>query len=300
MLCIVHARQRSNPTWNQLQSILLSQGLDLDIHHSDWPGHSLELAREHCPGEGIVLSVGGDGTFNEVINGWQQQARPGRPSFAILSLGTGNDFARDQGITLNAQELAQALLSPTFRDIDLGRITYQTETTPQTRAFVVGATIGFSAEVTRYFQTLPRLLPGTTQYLFSLLVSLVRWKNAQATLRFGEQSLQTNKFFNLNLANTRYYGGGMYSSPKAKADSGQLEAVLMELSKLEVLKALPQNYSGEFEKVRGVSQHPIARLKLESSRPLPIQADGEFLGTTPAQIEVLPKHLSLVDAPKGG
>ncbi len=240
-----------------------------------------------------MLSVGGDGTFSEIINGWMKQERRGSPDFVMVSLGTGNDFARDQGLRDDPQEWASAVLQPRTKMIDLGRVTFQSPKGESERYFVVGTTVGFSAEVTRFFQTLPRILPGTTQYLFSLLVSLIRWRNKSVELCLDDRVSQSQNFFNFNIANVRYYGGGMYSSPRAVVDSGELETVLMELSKLGVIKALPQNYSGEFEGVTGVHMRAARTVRVNSPSQLPVQADGEYLGTTPIEVEILPQTLRL-------
>lgn len=292
-MAIAHPRNRRQKLWLELQS-RLQQKAELEVHYSEYSGHSRELARDHAPAEGVVLSVGGDGTFNEILNGWMDQPERGQPNFVLVPLGTGNDFARDRGIEKDPSKLEKAVFEPTVTPTDLGSLCFRSaEGGRRCRYFVVGATIGFSAEVTRYFQTLPRVFPGTVQYLFSLLVSLIRWRNTQAQILSDSIDLESLDFFNLNLANSRYYGGGMYSSPLARPDDGRLEMVLMELGKFDVIKALPQNYNGKFHEVQGLLQHPIRRLSLESPRDLPVQADGEYLGTTPIEVEVVPQAFRL-------
>jgi diacylglycerol kinase (ATP) len=292
-VAIVHARNRTQRLWVELSRLLASRGKEPEVHYTEFAGHARQLAADHVPEDGVVLAVGGDGTFNEVINGWMDQSQRGRPAFVLVPLGTGNDFARDQEILADAEKLAQAVLQPRFKEIDLGHITYQAESQKESRYFVVGATVGFSAEVTRFFCTLPRLLPGTTQYLFSLLVSLLRWKNASAELVSDDEQRVTSKLFNLNIANTRFYGGGMYSSPRAVVDSGFLESVVMELSKLEVVRALPKTYSGKFDLVRGVTQRAIQEINVSSATAIPVQADGEYLGSTPIEVRVIERGLKL-------
>lgn len=292
ILAVVHGRLENHPRWRELESRLKSRG-QLTVHYSQFAGHSRELAREHLPHQGTVLSVGGDGTWNEVLNGWMERPDRGQPTFVLMPLGTGNDFARDREIPADLERVEKACFEPTVQPIDLGKLTFQHGAERSSRYFVVGATVGFSAEVTRFFQTLPRLFPGTVQYLFSLLISLMRWKNARATVESDSVDLSSTDFFNLNLANTRFYGGGMYSSPLARPDDGQLEFVLMELNKLQVIKALPQNYNGRFDEVAGVLQVSVKNLRLEAPLPLQVQADGEYLGTTPIEVEVIPGAFNL-------
>lgn len=293
MIAIAHPRNRRHPLWCEVEQQLTQRG-ELQTLYSEWSGHSAELARTHCPQSGVVLVVGGDGTFNEVVNGWMQQENRGRPSFLLVPLGTGNDFARDQSLSRDAHTIISSALQPAIKEIDLGWLSYQGQGEIGERYFLNAATIGFSAEVTRFFQTLPRVLPGTAQYLFSLLVSLVRWRNRSTTLSLdGEETLAKN-LFNLNLANSKYYGGGMYASPRACVESGRLETVLMELNKLGVVRALPRNYNGKFDGVEGVRQWSLEGSISVDEASIPVQADGEYLGTTPVEAKILPKELSLV------
>ncbi len=293
IVAIVHPRRAKHPAWVELQKILVDQGQELEIHLSEWSGHSRELACQHCPKEGTVIAVGGDGTFHEVVNGWMEQPERGEPNFVLVPMGTGNDFARDQGLRANPMELAAAVLRPEVKTIDLAKLSYLGEEGPATCYSLAAATVGFSAEVVRYFQTLPRFLPGTVQYLFATVVSLFRWSNGRASIWIDDEVHESSRFFNLNVANTRYYGGGMYASPRAVADSGQLETVLMELTRWEVIKASPRNYNGNFEGVNGVTQQSATSIKVESPLALPVQADGEFLGVTPLEITVCPKVMRL-------
>lgn len=293
MVAIAHPRNRKQALWVELQKILADNNVELEVHYSEWSGHSRELAKLHCPKEGTVLAVGGDGTFNEVVNGWMEQEDRGEPNFVLVPLGTGNDFARGEGIKGDAMELAAAALRPQVKKVDLAKMTYSTAVGPASRYFLVGATLGFSGEVVRFFQTLPRLLPGSAQYLFSVIVSLFCWRNGTATIETEHGVRESTQFFNMNIANGRHYGGGMVSSPRAKVDSGQLETVLMEMNKLQVVKALPRNYTGKFDNVRGVHQLGAKTVKVSSPRPLPVQADGEYLGTTPLEVNVLPQVMRL-------
>lgn len=292
-VAIVHARNRKNSLWLELSRLLEARGREVETHYTESAGHARHLARKYAPTEGVLMAVGGDGTFSETVNGWLEQPERGEPAFLLVPLGTGNDFARDQELPADAETLAATVMSPRIREIDLAYLTYQGPSGPESCYYVVGATVGFSAEVTRFFCQLPRLLPGTAQYLFSLLVSLIRWKNVTAEIESDGDLLSTSNLFNLNIANTRFYGGGMYSSPRALADSGQLEMVGMELNKLQVLKAMPNNYNGKFDDVQGVTQKPVFEMSVRTPVPVPVQADGEYLGTTPISIRVHPGLLKL-------
>lgn len=293
IVAFVHPRRVKHPAWIELQKILLDNGQELETHVSEWSGHSRELACKNCPQEGTVIAVGGDGTFHEVVNGWMEQLERGQPNFVLVPLGTGNDFARDQGLRADPMDLAAAVLCPEIKLIDLAKVSYLGEEGPASCYSLAAVTVGFSAEVVRYFQTLPRFLPGTAQYLFATVMSLFRWSNGRASIHIDDVTHESSRFFNLNVANSRYYGGGMFASPRAVVDSGQLETVLMELTKWEVVKASPRNYNGNFDGLRGVTQQGAGTIRVESPLSIPVQADGEFLGVTPVEITVCPQVMRL-------
>ena len=293
VLAIVHPSKHLHPLWLDVKK-RLEQWTRIDEHCSQWAGHSTELARELSPQEGVVVVVGGDGTFHEVINGWMSRSQRGRPGFLLVPLGTGNDFARDQKLSRDACRIAEAARNPRLKSLDLGHLQYQGSSGEESRYFLNAATLGFSAETTRFAQTLPRFFPGTVQYLFSLLVSLMRWENRSARLDVDQQSFVMPNLFNLNIANTRFYGGGMVASPRAHPQSGTLEAVVMELNRWGVLKALPRNYNGKFDGVEGVRQVTVRDRLRVPDQGIPVQADGEFLGETPVKASVVRNAFSIL------
>lgn len=288
-LAIVHPRSRRQARWLEVQKLLKAAGVEVEIHLSEWPGHARVLAQQHVHSERLNISVGGDGTMNEILNGWKEQASQTAPVFATVPGGTGNDFARSLGLDLAPERLASAIVEPRPQTFDLGLA----RTGSEKRYFLVGATGGFSAEVTRRVHALPRVAPGTALYLFSLLTSLLSWRNRTASLEIDGRRLQSHNFFNLNLANVRHYGGGMVSAPRAHPADGRLDMVLMELSLPEVVRALPENYLGRFHRVPGVRQRSFRRARLETLPPSPIQCDGEMLGVTPLEVELDPDGVLL-------
>ena len=298
VLTIVHPSKRLHPLWLDVKK-RLEQWTRIDEHCSQWAGHSTELARELSPQEGVVVVVGGDGTFHEVINGWMSRSQRGCPGFLLVPLGTGNDFARDQKLSRDACRIAEAARNPRLKPLDLGHLHYQGSSGEESRYFLNAATLGFSAETTRLAQSLPRFFPGTVQYLFSLLVSLIRWENRSARLTVDHESFVLPNLFNLNIANTRFYGGGMYASPRACPQSGTLETVVMELNRWGVLKALPRNYNGKFDGVEGVRQLSVREKLCLLDPGIPVQADGEFLGETPVEASVVKDAFSIVMTGEG-
>lgn len=294
VLAVVHPRGARARLWRDVQRELEARGVELDARPSERPGHAREIAARGAAGAAAVVAVGGDGTVFEVVNGLMDAFPPdsGRrpPPLAIVPVGTGNDFVRALGGPRDAASLASALAQPRPQPVDLGRLALQGRNV----YFTASATMGFSGDVTRRAAAMPRAIPGTAVYLLSLFLSLLTWRSGKGRLTVDGQSSQVWPFFNLNVANTRYYGGGMINSPHAEPGDGLLDLVLMELTKPQVLRAMPENYRGRFERVRGVRLARFRSLQVDADRPLVVQADGEIVGTTPVEIQVMPGALDLL------
>lgn len=274
----------------------LRQAFKLQITESRYPGHLVDYCRTTLPHfQGLVLSGGGDGTLHEIVNAWVQVGSPPGIAFTPLPLGSANDFL--YSLRPDLKTLTPFLKHPlqTAYHADLGRVSYQTPQGHQTRVFCVGATTGFSALVTQRRSTLARRIRGKLSYLFALALSLSSWKNTSCIIGGPDLLLEHPIFFNANVANVRYYGGGMISAPQAHPFSGKLHLVSMNLTLGEVLWALPENFKGRFERIRHVYPVQTERpLLISTGRPCLVQADGELLGHTPMITECLPAKLPLM------
>lgn len=294
-LLILHPRARRHSALAGLLRLYHSV-FDLKVEESRYAGHTREICRSTLEGfEGVVLTAGGDGTFHEAINGWADLGFPPGPRFAPLPLGTGNDFL--YSVCPDFRRAKVFLDRPLSSELqaDLGRVTFQTPQGPQSRYFCVGATAGFSAVVSFRRMALAKRIPGTLSYLLALFLSLGTWRNTSCRIESAGLTFEHPVFFNLNCANVKHYGGGMVSAPLADPFAGRLDGVAMNLTLPEAIRALPQNFRGNFDVVANVKQFCINEpLTLTTGRVCQVQADGEPLGDTPMTIECLPGKLPIL------
>jgi diacylglycerol kinase (ATP) len=99
--------------------------------------------------------------------------------------------------------------------------------------------------------------------------------------------------FNVVVANCRFYGAGMQISPKSEPADGALEVLVMAGPKSDSFTTLPKVYRGTHLPHRHIAELRASRVRVEADPPLPIEADGEILGTTPATFEVIPGAIRL-------
>lgn len=294
-LLIVHPRANRRKHGDLLLRHLAKK-FDLSTRESNYPGQTRELAREFLSeGKALLFTAGGDGTLHEALNGWADLGFPPGARFVPLPLGTGNDFLGSIDARLTKIQTYLTCPLTQFREADLGKVTYQSEVGEQSRYFCVGATAGFSAVVTARRAELATRIPGHLSYLLALFLSFAFWQNRSLRVESEEAPISSDVFLNFNAANVKHYGGGMISAPAADPFDGALNAVSMNLTLKQALRALPENFRGRFERIKNVEQSLLSKPFSVDCQPLcPVQADGELLGQTPMRIECLPGKLPII------
>jgi diacylglycerol kinase (ATP) len=259
---------------------------EVDILTTDGPGHAVQLARDAAAaGAQAVFACGGDGTVNEVVNG----LAGGDTALGVLRGGMGNVFAKEVGISRNPERALASQLQGDRRRFDLGLV--------NDRRFLLMVGIGLDAAVVRAVPESWKRRLGSTSYALWALKLLPGYRPTRTKLVIDGRPRQAGLFW-LLLGNTRSYGGIADITREALVDDGCLDAYLFEgrsyaWEALTFLKLVLRRHHG----ARGVSFHRLARLEIETPG-LAIQADGEYLGQTPASIAVEPEALDVL-LPKG-
>jgi diacylglycerol kinase (ATP) len=279
---IVHPRAAGHPLWTQLRQ----SRPDLRYEISRFPGHAQQLAA--AAESATVLAVGGDGTVHQVVNGLLQRPHAGR--LGVIPVGSGNDIARSLGIARRLAPLLEMLQHETSDEVDVLRLEFPSQRVLYALGFVG---VGFSSHAVACANRCRGKLPASLLYLAGLLGGLCTWRNV--ALRVSPT--YSAEIMNFNIANLRHYGGGMIASPHADPRDGRFECVAMALSRLRAICNLHHTYSGHFHKVRGVTQWSAQDVDVDAPAPLPVQADGELVGTTPFRCVLVPRALRVARIP---
>src|SRR5882762_982981 len=236
-------------------------------------------------GRQLLLAMGGDGTFQSLANA----ASGADVVLGILPIGGGNDFAAALGLPSEPTEAAEATLCGEPRNVDLLRVR---TADGQSRLYAGGGGIGLDAEAARYASGRYRHWPGRFRYIAAALHALARYVPLDVRADFPESDIPPFEARALLAAvlNAPTYGAGVRLAPGAAVDDGALHVVFIEeLSKLAVLTLLPRLMgSGELRTPR-VKRWRAKRVRLTTNRPCFFHGDGEILGATPVEIEVVPK-----------
>lgn len=241
-------------------------------------------------GHQLLLAMGGDGTFQALANG----AFESDAIIGILPTGGGNDFAAALGLRGDLVRAAERLLQGKPRFVDLARVR---TADGRTRLFVGGGGVGLDAEAAVHASGVYRRLPGRFRYVASALHALSGHQPLQVRLEFpstGIHPVEANCLLT-SVLNTPTYGGGVRLAPDAVIDDGLLDVALVEdLKILQVLRLLPRlARSGDLRTSR-VRRWEAQSVKISTDRPCLFHGDGEILGPTPVQIEVVPKAVRVL------
>ena len=265
--------------WPALQRRAAELGLTGDVVLSERPGHLADAARD--AGDALLVVVGGDGTINEVANSGT------RGEIAVLPNGTGQDFGRSYGIPTQFDDAVRVALHGDTRTIDVGRVDYA----QGSRFFANVGSVGMSGAVAQRANTMSKALGGRTTFFYALAREYFAWQNTEVTVTYdgGERR---GRMHDVIVANGRWHAGGMKLAPEAAQDDGLFDVIFIgDVSKLDFLTTSPKLYGGGYLSHPKIDLVRSARVTVDSAEHLPIEVDGEQIGTTPATFEVVPGAL---------
>lgn len=272
--------------------------LPFDDVQTKGPGDATLLARQALRGGASrVIALGGDGTINEVVSGFFDEAGQvlaPEATFGLLPYGTGGDFRRTMGVPRDLTEAAKVILAGHRRKLDVGRLTYRdAEGRERLRMFANIASFGVSGVVDRLVNESGKKLGKLS---FALATARATWsyKNQRVELVFDEQaSSRLEVTINtVAVANGRFFGGGMKVAPEAEVDDGAFDVVAMgDFGFGDLLRSGRRLYQGTHLTMDKVS-HRRARVveasPIDPGAVVELDVDGENLGRLPARFELMP------------
>jgi YegS/Rv2252/BmrU family lipid kinase len=213
-------------------------------------------------------------------------------ALGILPGGRGNDLAATLGVPLDPAAAARHLVEGPTRRIDLGVV--------NGRRFGTTAGIGFDADVATRTNRGAWRRAGRFAYVGGIFASLVAFRAPHLRISAGSHK-RDGRYMMCAVSNTGRYGGGVLIAPEASADDGMLDICLVaHASRLRLLRILPAAYRGEHIRAREVEMLRAESVQVVADRELPLIADGEAAGVTPAMITVERKALLVVGAERSG
>ncbi len=299
------AGERTRRRWPQLEAVLRDALGPFRARFTERAGHATDLARAALrDGADLVIAMGGDGTLNEVVNGFfDESARePIRPeaAVALLPAGTGGDFPKTLGLPRDLGDAARKIAGARPRSIDVGRLEYLAHDGRRaTRHFINIASFGIGGLVDRYVNAsgAKAALGGRASFFLASLRASVAYKNAEVRVRLDDGADEQRTVYSVAVANGRYFGGGMKIAPDAALDDGRFDVVTIgDVSMGTMLLHGSKVYSGAHVNLPFVRVERARRVHAESTRgeEVLLDVDGEQPGRLPATFELLPGAIRIV------
>jgi YegS/Rv2252/BmrU family lipid kinase len=278
--------------WPELAHRAATLGLEGETIFSERPGHLIELAeRVARDGADLVVVAGGDGTLNEVANGLVRAG--GSTELATIPLGTGMDFGRTYGISHRFDEAVRTALDGRARAIDVGRVAYRTwDGHDAERYYANVGSVGMSAAVAQRANGMSKAMGGKATFFYALARVFFEWDNSIVTVELEDGQRREGPMHDVIVANGRWHGGAMHLAPQAEPDDGLFDIVLIgDVTKRDFITTAPKLYSGKYLSHPKIELLRSRRVTVDAPERLPIELDGEQVGTTPVTFEVVPSAL---------
>ena len=264
----------------KIEKLLENYLSDYSLVVSAKPGDPTILAYEATEKEyDVVVSAGGDGTSNEIINGLMASKLEGKkiPKLAVIPAGRGNDFAASMEIPTEFEDAVRAIAAGKTRTIDIGQVFGGNY--PQGKFFGNGIGIGFDTIVGFEAAKLPSFLSGMPGYLIAAIKTIFLYIKAP-TLKIKLDNITfEQKCLILSVMNGWRMGSSFKMTPLSKPDDGLFSIMIVDqISRIEVIKLMAKIMAGTQK------DHPSVKMPLTSSieitalkGSLPVHADGETI-----------------------
>ena len=283
-----------NRDLNKLQLLLKDKGFTFEVSYTEYAKHASDLVASLIE-SGIrkFIIAGGDGTYNEVVNGifMQHKVPSSEITLAMLPSGTGNDWLKTMELPSNLDKAIDVISKGKTFLQDIGRVSYQKEGQSLVSYFLNVAGTGFDVYVAQKYL---KNTKGKLSYIIGALQGLLSYKSQKVKVKFNNREIQTPMML-LAAGICRFYGNGMKICPKAIPNDGLIDMTLVKgLNKWQSLKLLLKVFNGSFVKHPQVETFRSKSIKVESENPIYLQADGEIFGHSPFEFSVLHQGVRVV------
>lgn len=267
---------------------VLQKDFNIQVFETQFSTHAIQLAEETAAqGFDIILSAGGDGTLNQVVNGVLKSQSPQPPTLGIIPLGSGNDFAGMMKISGGPEQLVKLVNENKPKPLDVGKIScLNVEGEPVTRYFINVCSLGMGPATVHRLERLPRWMGTGFRYYASVLNTFLTHPTERFEVRATHWTWNGNARV-VAIANGQSFGNKIYIAPEAQPDDGVFSTFIatdMPLTKfLSVLRMVKMKKIVQDSRVL---YDEATTLELTSPDVAWIETEGELAGILPARIEM--------------
>lgn len=251
-------------------------------------------------GAEFVISAGGDGTVNAVVQALADAPRETR--LGVLPLGTGNDLCRTLAVPLDPIAALEAIAAGPTRRLDLARV----DTGAEARYFINLATGGNAPRISQFLTPEMKARWGPMCYLRGAVSVLSDLQVFDINVKTDGPAAGRYPALNVVLGNGRTAGGGLYAAPHADPQDGLLDLIIvLDGTPVEIASASTSFLLSDYLTSDLVVYDRVSHVEIHADRPLPLSVDGEVIEADRFSFEVVPAAIDVVvgpdfDAPRAG
>jgi len=216
----------------------------------------------------------------------------GGPDLATIPIGTGMDFVRTYGIPHKFDDAVRTAVGGRTRTIDVGRVSFRTWAGEDAERYVCNVgSVGMSAAVAQRANGMSKALGGKATFFYALVRVFLAWQNTVIDVELDGVK-RSARMHDVVVANGQYHGGAMWLAPEAQPDDGLFDVLLIgDVTKADFATTAPKLYRGTHLSHEKVELEKARVVVVDAAETLPIELDGEQVGTTPARFEIVPGAL---------
>ena len=272
---------------------------DLLFVHTERSNHASELAREMInDGCDYLVSVGGDGTLNEIINGAMKARKTKREHciIGVLPAGTGNDFVRASGFKWSIESLHEKIRSGRSTKADIGEIEYTALSGKRECRFYINiADIGIGGMVVYRVNRSRKIFGPSITFFINVIISFFKFRHMEVSIAANTFKWK-GRAISVCIANGKYFGSGLGIAPFAKINDRIMDLVVIgNVRLIDFLRYLPL-----LRRCKPII-HPeiiykrIMQCKIETkAKKSPVDIDGEFVGYAPLSMKMIPSAIRMI------
>jgi diacylglycerol kinase (ATP) len=275
----------------------LQEEFQVELQLTEYSGHAEQLAGAAVhKGYDIIFAAGGDGTMSQVVNGVLSSGKETLPTVGLIPLGSGNDLARSLNVAPNVEAILGLIRNNKPRDVDIGDVTLDDKSGKTIRRYFINeCSIGMGPDVVRRINEGSVVYGASITYLKAIVATFFTNKPERINIKATDFEWEGEARV-LAVANGKAFGHSIYIAPDAELNDGKLNMFLCKglplVKFLLYLQAIKQ--PKKIDDRKWIEYKAIEKISIGSPKALPVEADGELIGFTPAVCGVLQKKIKLL------
>lgn len=200
------------------------------------------------------------------------------------------------GIPRKYSEAIKAIVAGHYFLQDIGRISYHKASYKQTRYMANVAGVGFDAHVNRQYNHLKQEGKRSRWlYIWCAIKAVMGYSSTGVKMYIDDNLAINDLVYSATVGIGKYNGGGMIQNPEAVADDGLFDiTIIRKLPLMRIILNFNALYNGRIFKVPRVLHTRGRNIRIESSPEIAVEVDGEALGYSPFEFDIIDKAVKVV------